>query len=87
MRLPKQKLQIPLIIGSIPLKEDADQFEDERDTVPESLQEAFGRKAPSMQFAESVWGKTELNTNQRRVSQAGDCLCDILGFLIVTLYL
>ncbi|KAL5256054.1 hypothetical protein ACHWQZ_G011313 [Mnemiopsis leidyi] len=72
VRLPKQKLQIPLIIGSIPLKEDADQFEDERDTVPESLQEAFGRKAPSMQFAESVWGKTELNTNQRRVSQAGN---------------
>ena len=71
VRLPKQKLQIPLIIGTIPLKEDADQFEDELDTIAESLQEAFGRKAPSMQFAESVWGKTELNTNQRRVSQAG----------------
>ncbi|XP_063673910.1 arrestin domain-containing protein 2-like isoform X2 [Bolinopsis microptera] len=72
VRLPKQKLQIPLIIGTIPLKEDADQFEDELDTIAESLQEAFGRKAPSMQFAESVWGKTELNTNQRRVSQAGN---------------
>lgn len=73
--IPKQKLQIPLIIGSIPLKEDAAEFESENeDEISESLQGTFGKSAPSIQFAESVWGKTELSTNQRRVSQAGKML-------------
>lgn len=75
LSLPKQKLQIPLIIGTIPLEEDFDQFtsaSEDDDKVPESLQKAFGNRAPSIKFAESVWGKTELSTNQRRVSQSGN---------------
>lgn len=76
-KLPKQRVSVPLTIGTIPLNEDLGSFDGGQTAgapSPGDMPTQMTAEHPSLTnavFAESVWGKAELSTNQRRVSQSG----------------